>query len=73
MSIRFTQRIGRSVGIRITRRQDESVMPLTQHLRHRDERTPQPLAHTLKFRLRDTRGRPYEEGTSRPNDSFELV
>lgn len=49
MSIRFTRPIGRSVGIRITPHQDESVMHLAQHLLRLKRGAPQLLAHTLKF------------------------
>jgi hypothetical protein len=49
MSIRFTQPIGRSVGIRITSQRDESVMHPTQHLLRWKDGPSQPLAHTLKF------------------------
>ena len=49
MSIRFTQPIARSVGIRITARRDESVMHPTQHLLRWTDGPPHPLAHTLKF------------------------
>jgi hypothetical protein len=44
----------------------ESVLPPHSARAQPGRMASQALAHTLKFGLLDMRGRPYEEGTSRP-------
>jgi hypothetical protein len=56
MPIRFTQRIGRSVGFCITQIPDESVLQASLPLLNRDARLSQLLAHTLKFGYCNPRG-----------------
>ncbi len=56
MPIRFTQRIGRSVGFCITQIADEIVLQAGLSLLNRDARISQPLAHTLKFGYCNPRG-----------------